>query len=518
MIGIKQSKKFRFKVLLPHNISIQCHFSDLVLLLILVAATIASTKIDIKMLVRNFDLSMFTVAWLSNGLLLYGLIVVYRKTHNLFDFNIIFKFMLFLFCNGDAFLYSIGYKESYLTKVATKEEFLEATIFFFLCFAWYQFGERCVLRQKKTVVKNTVPQMSDTALRDSVGIVALILCVISVAPFGYNYIKDLQQSIRYGYGDLFINRSSVTNGLVAYLEKYFIPSLFLLLYCYKEKKCVSRMLYIFLILIALLYIIGGMRGSGLTIIVALLTYYYNFEKEFQRKDIKKVVLILLCIFIIIPAVYSFRQSTQRSIQELSESVTTTFEDDDNFIVETISELGGSMYPFVLTRRLIPKIYNYRHGESYLASVMMLIPSTFMGGYSFASKAALDTWLMETLNLHYGPGYNIFAETYYNFGWVGGVLCSALLGIFFSLLLTKKGGKTDKDIKSDLFKLIFLYLILIIARYPFHGTLRNLVYIILLPQVLIYIIYPKRKRKTERERKNQEEYLRLFVKDTAEENR
>ncbi len=179
------------------------------------------------------------------------------------------------------------------------------------------------------------------------------------------------------------------------------------------------------------------------------------------------------------------------IIHFGEAINIIFEKNNNPIIETISELGGSMNAWCLTYKVVPQMQDFKHGESYLASIMMILPDVIYGENSFTEKASLDTWLQNILNMSYGPGFNIFAETYYNFGWYGGVAFSIILGLFFGKIFNLQNKDIQKNELLKLLSLIFLFNSLEIARYPFHSTIRNIVYIYIFPYILINILYKKR---------------------------
>ncbi|HHY99522.1 MAG TPA: O-antigen polysaccharide polymerase Wzy, partial [Tissierellia bacterium] len=167
--------------------------------------------------------------------------------------------------------------------------------------------------------------------------------------------------------------------------------------------------------------------------------------------------------------------------------------ENNLVISSLLELGGTVYAFILTRRAVPSMEGFHYGLSYLASILMVIPSQLMGGFSFAKYAALDIWLQNIHHMGYGPGFSLTAETYYNFGWVGGILFSFVIGYFFTKMFNLRSKNKNKNEVLRLLSLIFLYNSIIVARFPFHNTVRNILYIYLIPYFLIMLLYNRKQK-------------------------
>ena len=79
----------------------------------------------------------------------------------------------------------------------------------------------------------------------------------------------------------------------------------------------------------------------------------------------------------------------------------------NVIGEFIGEVGWSITSVCWTMNLVPGSYEFRHGMSYLVSLISWIPSQFFTGtHPVVVWGELSTWLQKALNMTYGPGYTI----------------------------------------------------------------------------------------------------------------
>lgn len=436
------------------------------------------------------DCDLMILAWIANISYIILILNIYLVKKDFFDFSIIFMTFIFLFCNGQIFLYSLGINmEKRLVFVDnTQREIIRATNYFILSFLFMGLGILIVNKNKP----DTNEKVSDE-FNNAIKYVAFLFLIVSIVPYLYNLFKALIITRSGGYGNIYKNESSSTSIGIGYITRFFIPSLLLLLYSYKDNKIKRNIIMIICLIIAGLGLIIGGRGEPISIIVIIILYYYKYIKKFKGKQLFKLFIIAMLVVTIIPIVAKTRSGTY----SLRETVDLIFEGNNSPIIETISELGGTMNAWCLTDKVVPSVQDFKHGESYLASIIMIIPKVFLGGYSFASKAALDTWLQNILNMSYGPGFNIFAETYYNFGWYGGIAFSIILGLFFGKMLNLKSKDIQKNELLKILSFIFLFNSLTIARFPFHSTIRNIVYLYVIPYLLIMLIYNKNKKIGER---------------------
>lgn len=421
----------------------------------------------------------------------------YKLSGKVLNYNNVFLFFLYLFTFGQVLLYSFGVpvKSLSIFRVTELSEIFWASSFVLRCFIFFQIGS--LLPYYKTNYSTSKDDLkcidsTNSGIYASIRIIAILLFSVSIVPYFSWLFGRLSISISSGYGALYADQDSSSN-ILSYLSKMLIPSVFLLIYSINNVQ-LKRILKVALIIIAVINLIIGTRGDALTIIVILIVYNYSFEKKMSAKAFLKLSLVALAIMIIIPTVANFRSTTDKDFSGLSDSMNETLDGSgDNFVVKTVSELGYSLHPVILTRQIIPSRQDYRYGESYFSGLMMVLPSFLTGGYSFAPKAALDIWLQKTLDMPYGPGYSLFAEVYYNFGRGIGILFSLALGFFFSLMFNMH--KRDRyNCILPILTLIFLYNSIIIARFPMHMTIRNIVYMYIIPYFLIKIIYEKRYKK------------------------
>lgn len=420
------------------------------------------------------------IAWIANITYIVLIICIFSLKKDILEPSLVFMTFIFLFCNGEVFLYSLGINmDSYIVFWNnTADEIIRATIYFVLSFLIM--GEGIILTLKE---KNEDKVEISKEFNSTIRLIGYLLAIISIVPYFYKLIPAIMTALTSGYGAIYSTTQQTTSGL-SYITEFFIPSLLLILYSYRNEKVKRNILFVIMLFVAGLNLLTGGRGEGLSIIVILLIFYNQYIKKFKGKNLIKLVVIVILIVLLISIIYNTRTGNEG----VKESVTAIISGENNPIVQTIAELGSTMNAWCLTDKAVPDRVDFKYGESYLASFMMIIPSTFLGGYSFAPKAALDIWLQDIWNLSYGPGFNIFAETYYNFGWYGGIAFALILGIFFGKMFNLKNKDKQKNELFRLLSLIFLFNSLIIARFPFHSTIRNIFYMYILIYIMIILVY------------------------------
>ena len=433
----------------------------------------------------NENLSLKAISWVNNILFLISLYEIYKVKGTIFDYSTVFSVFLFIFSTGQVILYSLGIDTSQMNvfKNASLNEIISATTFFIITYQFYIIG---IIAFTKKENKTDYKKIENGKLISSIKIVATIMIFLSAYQYLYKLISYLKISLTYGYASLF---KSVNNenpsGMMEYLKYLFLPGWILLLFAYKDNKIKRRIIEIILLTIALIQIFIGSRGASIPILIILIFFIIKYKEDLNKKDILKVGIILAAVLMVIPIFKNFRLISNKSITSLMQTIKQSQE--DNFIIETIEELGSTMYPYILTERAVPFKQDFKYGESYIASVLMLIPSQLLGGESFATKAALDTWLQDISSLSYGPGFSILAELYYNFGKIGPVM-GFFIGAFYSIIFNIKLKNEEYGKVFTIFKIIFLYLNMLAGRYPFHSTLRHLIIIIIIPFLSIILIY------------------------------
>lgn len=448
--------------------------------------------ICVLIILFNFKIvnnNLMVIAWISNVTYIVYIVSTIILKRDWLNANIVLMTFIFLFCNGQIFLYSIGVNTSKMIVFLanTEPEIIRASTYFL--FSYIIMGMGLNIVNKKYDYKYRINDNYNAAIKS----VAIFICITSGIIYLFITVPKFFIALKSGYGALYSLEDSSNLNFIGYYSKFFIPSLLLLIYCYRDNKWIRNLLTGFCLFLACCLLLIGGRGDPIAIVVILIVIYGKYIKKYVLKDFVFFIVLLLIMSIVIPFMANYRSNRSDGIENTLNNV---LEDDNNPLTQTIAELGATMNAWCLTDKAVPTLHNYGYGSSYIASVGMLVPSFMLGGISVAQYAALDIWLQNIWDLSYGPGFNIFAETYYNFGWNYGIIFAFCVGYIFGRVfnISSKEQNKDKDSLFSVLSLIFLFNEMLIARFPFHNTLRNFIYMYGLIYLMVNIIYRTRTNK------------------------
>lgn len=339
----------------------------------------------------------------------------------------------------------------------------------------------------KRKIENNYETIQNQNLRKSIIIVAILMIAIGMPQYCMNLINNIKTAFEGSYMDIYetSNDGNAVQNIMQSFNMFFVPGLiFLVIACKDNKKIVNLSIGIVLLNLILAFISGGRGGA----IALLLTLVYLYTTQIKKIKVRNyIVLGILAIIVIrlFNVVAVFRDESDKNIDTLIESFEET--SDSDLILSTVEGLGASIFSLYHTINIIPSTQEYAYGYTYFASVMAVIPSLFMGGISFSNEAALAEWLMEKLNLDYGPGYTILAESYYNFGMFGFLVMFAIGIIYSKIFEVKNSENNDKKILYSAIVTIALYICLLTFRGTMLLIFRNYFYTIIIPIIAINII-------------------------------
>jgi oligosaccharide repeat unit polymerase len=239
--------------------------------------------------------------------------------------------------------------------------------------------------------------------------------------------------------------------------------------------------------IGVIYFFIGERTGAASVFLALfiLSAQLNEENGISNKKIDKMkIVILICILaIFIPAVGTLRNSSDLSIISLTSTV------QKNGIlsgfIDTIATMGYSEFPLGKTIEIVPNSKGYAYGQSYLFAIFAIFPNIFGGTHISVKYAGLAQWLMDYLNMSYGPGYSYPAEAWYNFGWFGCVML-LLIGYFFARCMYIPKGVKVSNVSLFISTTFFLETITS-PRRELMTVVRLVGYYVFIPIIVMYFL-------------------------------
>jgi oligosaccharide repeat unit polymerase len=231
----------------------------------------------------------------------------------------------------------------------------------------------------------------------------------------------------------------------------------------------------------------GDRGGGGYAFVGLV---WLWHKSIRALPTWKVVVVLLAIAVLLPVVGSMRSLGGDQRLSLTTFVETLFS-LDNPIVALVKELGTTMRTVAYTIMFVPGERNFDYGLGYLRATMTLVPSLY-----WVTTETYSSWLVWTVaprfaSLGGGLGFSFIAEAYANFGWIGSVVFTFLLGYALSRLA--RWVDLSEDPARRALAASFIAFTIQYARGESAGEIGRLFWAVLVPYLVAKHIASLRQR-------------------------
>lgn len=485
--------------------------SNLVLTNVIVGLIIIILTRVIFMSMIDSDTKLKIYGWIGYIVLVWGGSTFSKLKKNSINVYTFYFIIYMLFSYGQILIYAFGisHPRYNLLKTYTDAEVLQYCMYFLISTVFYLNGAIIAVRKdllfvekRSELLENNKGKLtrekliSEKTFEKSAKIVSLFLFFISAPIYLYNLIERIYISINQGYGALYgyggseyINNNSSAGNIFNSIEFWFVPSLFFLLSIYKSNKRVRNILLMIVILSILGKFMTGGRGGAMMLFLAVV---YLWDSEIRKiKKKQKVVLAILLVLVIssLPIIAKFRTLTDRSMSSLINTLVSN--DSENLIIDVVAELGFSMQPWLMVNQLMPDYFGFRFGQSYVASFLAVIPSMFLGGVSFTKYANLAQWLMNVKKMNYGPGFSLHAESFYNFGWFG-MAFMFVVGWFYFKLISNNFFRGPVIRYKNILTATTFYLFAMNIRDSMYLTIRNEVYFVLFPVLLMTLLYNTQK--------------------------
>jgi len=178
-------------------------------------------------------------------------------------------------------------------------------------------------------------------------------------------------------------------------------------------------------------LLGDRGGFIFLAAVPVLAFHY-----FQRRVGLPILIVLMIALLFISTVVAISRNTitMDVTKMYAEYKYRAGEASGNALDRALVEFGTSIKTVVVAMDLVPRQYPYWRGRSYWGSLMIAIPNVIPG--QIRAGEGLGEWLNDVAygtNRTSGRGGSIAMEAYVNFGYVGGILSFALLGVCFRAL-------------------------------------------------------------------------------------
>lgn len=453
------------------------HLLILFLIMFLHLSFIGTTKQGIT----DFDLRLQCLVYLIMVITLICIWLLYVRA--IITAHIIIFSVMCMFFSGQVFLYAFDLEyirfnvfELYTNKILSQG--IWYTLYFLIL---YQFGTLLVYKNNYHLLTGENIKI-DRSFRKSIKIVTWCLFIISAPGFLSNLIKNTIISIKYGYMDIYNNQMSNSSleNILASFNMFFIPSLFLLITIYRTKN--QKFIFLFLIvIIIILNFLVGTRAGALVLFLSTIYLYSESIKKFSGKSIIKIFSMGVVLISLIPIISNIRDASVKNFDLFLQAISKSME--DNVIVHTLGELGGTMRVLLDVIILTKDNNNILNGSSYFDALTSFIPSPLMFGYE---RIGLGDWLQNFLNLDYGPGFTLVAESFFNFGILG-LFMAILLGIVWGGVFSYNFRIKKYNFLVGPFLASTLYFILFTIRDQLMLFVRYEIYTVIIPFIIIIFV-------------------------------
>lgn len=415
---------------------------------------------------------------------------------------IIFITLLYLFTFGQSLLatFKLVSKRYDLLDRVNIIQLIYSQLYTLICLVSFHLGALVVCRQPDHGLKEC-GEYTDTIKSDDANInmqkaimyTGIVLLVFSLPGFIFDTINTLTIVINEGYRALYGYDGNVVQlGLLVrifrYTSDYFIPSLICLLVVNREKIFNRRVIIFALGLFILNALYIGGRSNGMVLLLVLTLIYHYCIKPIDKK---RAILLGISGYIILSflgIVAQLRGVSGRSFLDYVIAFKHSF-GKGNLFVQTLSEMGITMFPLTAVIMLFPESFDFLGGKSYLYALTSIIPNLgFWDIHPAKVYAGGGDWLMDTLNLYSGPGFTLIADAFRNFGWYGFFVLLGfgfLFGRVYSLL-----DKSTINYRPDLFCVIMIFFnaTLMCVRGDNLYIVRPLFFVVIPIYILIRFIY------------------------------
>jgi len=264
-------------------------------------------------------------------------------------------------------------------------------------------------------------------------------------------------------------------------------------YFYKYNKINSRSLILIVFGVAFGFYTSS-KSQVLIVALAFLSYIIIRPPKKIGRFIVSIIglFFLLAVINVSFGYYRYAKNTKLDLASLSQNSIDILKNNGVF---KSTDARGPM--IVLNKELKDKNSDLKFGESYVQIFMLIIPKSFWPNrpYDLAEDFArknMDNW-----SSGQGVGYSFLVEGYVNFGVLGVFIHFVLFGLLWGyawLGIKKLIIKiTTTEYWLSFYFIIGTYILFLVHRNTFSGSIKTLLFYTLPFLVLIYFFKKKKKR-------------------------
>lgn len=400
-------------------------------------------------------------------------------------YNIIL-ILTYIYTCGQMWLVSLGVslkKTSYLITYYDDQKVLEAVLITMLFICAINIFAVLISSSKYIAWKTTVTRSRNEIMENAWEYTGIAIGVVFAVTL---MIYDIQQIIMARSTNSYAASYMVgRSNPVYYMASYAYPLPVFMILCTTKRPLLKKVVTLYAVgRPILMMLMVGSRSFYLPMLVAMFVYYLNTSKR-QVKWGKILFIGFIGILL-----YSFVAATRNT----SGVSITQYMIDNNFFVDFLQEMGGTIVCTILLTINCPKLLPYAWGKSYVGSILTLIP----GLGSIAARYEDYINIAKILNKFFAKGSGLggfyLSEFYYNFSMLGLVFMPIVAYAFVRISASCESIKSSNSpIRASIAYYIFSLSMIYIraeAYELFYG-----IKVIIIVMIVFYVLYHLIRRKS-----------------------
>lgn len=371
----------------------------------------------------------------------------------------------------------------WLRSRASDETLLQTLVFVTACYTLLHLGALL------TNVVSSTERVPGRPTHDGTRVyqIGWILLAISLVPLLLQLRSSFEVVMSGGYSSLFEGQGqdyhTTTHGIYSLISKFYLPGVMFLLAGSRGRPLGQLMAVLGLALYSGSYLFLGFRAFSL---IPIAVFVWLYHRTVRKLPVFPLVLGGGALFLVVaPLIRSFRDIS--GIDRMSfEVLWEAFAGADNPILALIAELGGSILTIAFTAELVPEVRPFEWGYGYLYALANAVPMLKLpDAYGYAGS-----WLAFHVTPSFavggfGLGFSFMAESYMNFGWVGGALFMIVIG--GSIVAVQRWARRANDPARFAFIASFLPILIFYTRGESISISRPILWYALIPLLAVIVL-------------------------------
>ncbi|MGQ9579379.1 MAG: O-antigen polysaccharide polymerase Wzy [Armatimonadota bacterium] len=387
--------------------------------------SLLALKFPLQLGALDCDRLVYSLSVIFVAVSLWCILSWYLVSGSVFDLYSLFFLAAVVFNGGQLILEVFGLNQRGLLDGRFSSDVLAETVHLvLLCIVAMHLG--AIVGVPVSVKQSEQPRQPSVQSTEVIAtrLVGWLLFIISVVPTAIYLRACVSTVMSSGYAAIYFQGIPVgVESVWRVLSVFFVPGVFFLLAGSRGVFLNAAIATAAIVAYSLTNFFIGDRGGGGYALVGFVWLWHRCIRAFKPWKILLVLLAMGLVFPIIGNVRSIPGEHRASLSVFAEA----FFSVGNPVTALITELGTTMCTVAYTLMLVPSERAFDYGTGYLRAMMTLVPSLY-----WTTTEAYSTWLVWTVAPDFarmggGLGYSFIAEAYANFGWLGSILFTFVLG-------------------------------------------------------------------------------------------